>query len=136
MSCKKPGDLFFQDSWRLKPNFTLNYGLRWDFTGDDHDLKNAYESVGLDGVWGPSGAGNEFMPGVLTGNQNPLFVARGHQYNAWNVSPQPQIGFAWSPAFTDGFMGKLTAQGPNRRPRWVRLPKVHGTISILLGCGD
>ena len=108
---QKAWGLFFQDSWRIKPNFTLNYGLRWDFTGDDHDLKNAYESVTLDGVWGPSGAGNEFKPGVLTGNQNPLFVARGHQYNSWNVSPQPQIGFAWSPAFTDGFMGKLTAQG-------------------------
>jgi hypothetical protein len=108
---QKAWGLFFQDSWKIKPNFTLNYGLRWDFTGDDHDLKNAYESVGLDGVWGPSGAGNEFKPGVLTGNQDPLFVARGHQYNSWNVSPQPQIGFAWSPAFTDGFMGKLTAQG-------------------------
>jgi hypothetical protein len=108
---QKAWGLFFQDSWKIKPNFTLNYGLRWDFTGDDHDLKNAYESVGLDGVWGPSGAGNEFMPGVLTGNQNPLFVARGHQYNPWYVSPQPQIGIAWSPNFTDGFMGKLTAQG-------------------------
>ncbi len=108
---QKAWGLFFQDSWKIKPNLTLNYGLRWDFTGDDHDLKNAYESVGLDGVWGPSGAGNEFKPGVLTGNQNPLFVARGHQYNPWYVSPQPQIGIAWSPNFTDGFMGKLTAQG-------------------------
>ena len=103
--------LFFQDSFKIKPNFTLNYGLRWDFTGDDHDLKNVYESVTLDGVWGPSGAGNQFKPGVLTGDQNPLFEARGHQYNPWYVSPQPQIGIAWSPAFTDGFMGKLTAQG-------------------------
>jgi hypothetical protein len=108
---QKAWGLFFQDSYRIKPNFTLNYGLRWDFTGDDHDMKAAYESVGLDGVWGPSGAGNEFKPGVLTGNQNPLFVARGHQYNPWNVSPQPQLGFAWSPNFTDGFLGKLTAQG-------------------------
>ena len=45
------------------------------------------------------------------GDQNPLFEARGRQYNPWYVSPQPQIGIAWSPAFTDGFMGKLTAQG-------------------------
>jgi hypothetical protein len=108
---QKAWGLFFSDSYKVKPNLTLNYGLRWDFTGDDHDLKNAYESVGLDGVWGPSGAGNEFKPGVLTGNQNPLFVASGHQYKPWNVSPQPQIGIAWSPSFTDGFMGKLTAQG-------------------------
>ena len=79
----------------------------------------------LDGVWGPSGAGNEFKPGVLTGNQNPLFVARGSQYNSWNVSPQPQIGFAWSPAFTDGFMGKLTAQGQTVVRAGFALPEVH-----------
>jgi len=108
---QKSWGLFFQDSWRIKTNLTLNYGLRWDFTGDDHDLKNAYESAGLDGVWGPSGAGNEFMPGTLTGNLNPLLQANGHQYNAWNKSPQPQIGIAWSPQFTDGLMGKLTANG-------------------------
>ena len=30
--------LFFQDSYRIKTNFTLNYGLRWDFTSADKDL--------------------------------------------------------------------------------------------------
>ena len=68
---QKAWGIFFQDSFKIKPNFTLNYGLRWDFTGDDHDLKNVYESVTLDGVWGPSGAGNEFKPGVLTGESKP-----------------------------------------------------------------
>jgi hypothetical protein len=108
---QKAWGLFFQDSFRIKPNLTLNYGLRWDFTGDDHDLKNAYESVGTDGVFAVSGPGNFFKPGVLDGNQNPLFVASGHQYKPWNKSPQPQIGIAWSPQFTDGMMGKLTDQG-------------------------
>jgi len=108
---QKAWGLFFQDSWRIKTNLTFNYGLRWDFTGDDHDLKNAYESAGLDGVWGPSGAGNEFKPGTLTGNQNPLLMATGHQYKPWNKSPQPQVGVAWTPAYTDGLLGKLTAQG-------------------------
>ncbi|MGH9528849.1 MAG: carboxypeptidase-like regulatory domain-containing protein, partial [Terriglobales bacterium] len=37
--------LFFQDSYRLKPNFTLNYGLRWDFTSPDTDVSNLYHSV-------------------------------------------------------------------------------------------
>jgi Carboxypeptidase regulatory-like domain len=108
---QKAWGVFFQDSWRIKTNLTLNYGLRWDFTGDDHDLKSAYESAGLDGVWGPSGAGNQFKPGTLTGNLNPVLAASGHQYKPWNKSPQPQIGIAWSPAYTDGFLGKLTANG-------------------------
>lgn len=108
---QKGWGLFFQDSFRIKSNLTLNYGLRWDFTGDDHDLKNAYESVATDGVFAVSGPGNFFKPGVLNGNQNPLFTASGHQYKPWNVSPQPQIGVAWTPNYTDGVLGKLTAGG-------------------------
>lgn len=108
---QKGWGLFFQDSWRIKTNLTFNYGLRWDFTGDDHDLKNAYESAGLDGVYGPSGAGNEFKPGTLTGNLDPLLRASGHQYNPWNVSPQPQVGIAWTPNYTEGFLGRLTGGG-------------------------
>ena len=65
MNCKRPGACSSRILGASRQNLTLNYGLRWDFTGDDHDLKNAYESAGLDGVWGPSGAGNEFKPGTL-----------------------------------------------------------------------
>ena len=37
--------LFFQDSYRMRPNFTINYGLRWDFTSEDKDLSNLYHSA-------------------------------------------------------------------------------------------
>jgi hypothetical protein len=105
--------IFGQDSWRLKTNFTLNFGMRWDFTGDDHDLKNAYESTNTAGVWGPSGINNSFHPGSLTGEQNPAFTASGHQYNSWNMSPQPQVGFAWNPQKTTGMLGKLMGDAGN-----------------------
>ena len=26
-------DFFFQDTWRIRPNLTLNYGLRYEFKG-------------------------------------------------------------------------------------------------------
>jgi len=110
---QKAWGLFFQDSYRVKPNLTVNYSLRWDFTGDDHDLTGAYHGItSVADVWGPSGVGNLFMPGVLNGN--PIgghLTASEHQYNPWNVSPQPQVGIAWSPQFSEGFLGKLTGNG-------------------------
>jgi hypothetical protein len=101
--------LFFQDSYHLKPNLTVNLGLRWDFTADDHDLTAAYHGItSVADMYGPSGVGNLFRPGTLTGN--PLggtLRAQGHQYHGWDVSPQPQIGIAWSPRHSRGALGKL-----------------------------
>jgi hypothetical protein len=98
----------------LRPDLTINYGLRWDFTGDDHDLTGAYHSADPVGIWGPSGVNNLFKPGTLTSDPNglnPVYNARVHVYNPWNVSPQPSIGLAWNPSYTDGWKGKLLGQG-------------------------
>ncbi|MGH9772023.1 MAG: carboxypeptidase regulatory-like domain-containing protein, partial [Candidatus Acidiferrales bacterium] len=103
--------LFFQDSWHVTPTLTLNYGLRWDFTGDDHDLTGSYHGATLDSIYGPSGVGNLFRPGYLPGDMNPTLTAREHQYNGWDVTPQPAFGFAWNPKFASGFLGKLTGNG-------------------------
>jgi hypothetical protein len=107
---QKGWGLFFQDSWRVKPTLTLNYGLRWDFTGDAHDLTSAYHSADPVGMWGPAGVGNIFKPGTLTTDPaglNPAYRARSHVYNPWNVSPQPAVGIAWNPKYSEGFLGKL-----------------------------
>jgi hypothetical protein len=103
--------LFAQDSYRLRPNLTINYGLRWDFTGDDHDLTNEYSGALPNAIYGPTPVGDLFSPGVLGGDANPLLVARGRQYNPWDVSPQPSIGIAWSPDSREGIAGKLTGGG-------------------------
>ncbi len=99
--------LFAQDSWRVRPNLTVNYGLRWDFTGDNHDLTNEYSGATPQAIYGPTPVGDLFAPGVLGGDMNPVLVARPHQYNGWYVSPQPSIGLAWSPDFKEGILGKL-----------------------------
>lgn len=104
---QRAAGIFFQDSYRMKPNFTLNYGLRWDFTGADHDLTKLYHNASVASIWGPSGINNIFKPGTLTGDMNPTLGVNPSPYNSWNVSPQPAIGFAWNPHASDGAFGKL-----------------------------
>lgn len=104
---QKMWGVYAQDSFRIRSYLTINYGLRWDFTGDDHDLTSAYHGASISAMYGPSGVGNIFKPGTLTGDPNPAYVASSHQYNPWNVSPQPTIGLAWNPTYSQGLWGKL-----------------------------
>lgn len=102
--------LFIQDAWRATPHLTVNAGLRWDFVSPSKDLTVGYHSADNVGIWGPSGVGNIFNPGVLTSDPNglnPQYRTRTSVYNGWYVTPQPQLGIAWNPDKTDGFMGKL-----------------------------
>ncbi len=102
--------LFFQDSYRVRPNLTVNYGLRWDFTGADHDLTGLYHSASQSAIWGPSGINNAFNPGSLLGDANPTIAARPRPFNSWNVSPQPALGIAWNPHTGEGWLGRLMGQ--------------------------
>ncbi len=93
--------LFFQDSYRLKPNLTINFGLRWDFTGTDKDLSGLYHSASPAAIFGPSGVGNLFNPGSLTTDPNglnPTITQNGTPYHSWKIAPQPAVGFAWNPS--------------------------------------
>jgi hypothetical protein len=64
--------LFVQDSWRLTPRLTLNVGVRGERQGAPVNLNQIYTTAGYAGVWGVSGAGNLFAPGVLKGSA-PVF---------------------------------------------------------------
>ena len=100
--------LYAEDSWHIRPDLTLNYGLRWDFTGDDHDLTGAYHSANTPAdIWGPTPPGDIFQPGNLGGNMNPVYVASSHQYKPWHISPQPALGLAWNPNIRHGVLGAL-----------------------------
>jgi len=104
---QKAYGLFFQDSYRLKPTLTLNYGLRWDFTWPDYDLTKAYHSAAPAAIWGPSGIGNLFNPGSLKGTNSPILTQDSAPAKPWYVAPQPAIGIAWNPHGGEGTLGKL-----------------------------
>ncbi len=104
---QKAFGFFIQDSYRIRPTLTLNYGLRWDLTWPDYDLTNAYHSAAPAAIWGPSGIGNIFSPGTLTGTNDPLLTQNSSPAKPWYVTPQPAIGIAWNPHGGGGMFGKL-----------------------------
>ncbi|MGC1169214.1 MAG: carboxypeptidase-like regulatory domain-containing protein [Candidatus Acidiferrales bacterium] len=75
--------LFVQDDYKLKPNLTVNLGLRWEYFGPFHEK---YGNLGT-AVLGPP-------PNQLADISVKL---GGNLYNADYHNFGPQIGFAWSP---------------------------------------
>ena len=106
--------LFIQDSWRIRPNVTLNAGLRYElqfpFTPDN----NSYSTVTLESFCGISGTNpdtvcNLFQAGNTPGVR-PTFIAFGKgtpayetDYNNW----APSVGIAWTLGGREGFLGTL-----------------------------
>jgi outer membrane receptor protein involved in Fe transport len=77
---------FVQDDWRLTPRFTLNVGLRYDFSGVP------YETDGFAGTL-------DQIANVSSSSQIDNFtLKKGGQWykNDWN-NFAPRIGFAWDP---------------------------------------
>jgi hypothetical protein len=101
-----------QDRWKLRPSLTLNYGLRWDVVGDDHDVDGGYSTLPtLGDLWGPTPVGAGFQPGRLGGVSSPVFQAQIHAYNTSWLNLSPAVALAWSPKFDIGVLERLTGQG-------------------------
>ncbi len=90
---------FLQDDFKIRPNLTLNLGVRWEYTGQPlnqlHDITVARENGSPKAIFDPS------LP--LSVRTIP-YVAPDK--NNW----APRVGFAWSPKFEGGFMRKLAGE--------------------------
>jgi len=104
--------IFGQDSWRIKPNLTLNYGLRWEVQGPFSSLNNTLTQVGYAGLFGESGVDNLFKPGTLTGSPTTYtrFAAGDQTHKTAYGNVAPSFGFAWQPHFNSGLLRKLSGE--------------------------
>jgi hypothetical protein len=90
--------LFFQDTWKATQHLTVNYGLRWDNTGNPYGIKNQILS-------------NFQLGAGLTENEriaNGFYAQRDNVFNhsisnVWS----PRFGLAWDVAGT----GKWVVRG-------------------------
>jgi hypothetical protein len=95
------GAAFAQDSWRLAPNLTLNYGVRWEVSMPWYDTQNKIETIvpGQQSTVFPGAPPGWVFPGDK-GIPSTLAPTTWHNF-------APRLGLAWSPSAHDGILGKL-----------------------------
>jgi Carboxypeptidase regulatory-like domain len=126
--------LFAQDSWKIKPSLTLNYGLRWELNTPQYDTGNRLQTyrpgqadtlypcvIGANGSaltgypvgtdCSPAGPGASVFPlgEVVPGDKGVPQGMTSTYYKAF----APRIGLAWSPGAKDGWLAKIFG-GPGR----------------------
>lgn len=125
--------LFAQDSWKIKPSLTLNYGLRWEVNTPLTDIGKKVQTF-------RPGQNSAIFPCQLSaasianfqnnfGIANPDCVNTGvlptglvvpgdkgvpnGLTNTYYKGFAPRIGLNWSPGWKDGLLGKLVG-GPGK----------------------
>jgi hypothetical protein len=103
---------FFQDSWKIKPNLTLNYGLRWELNTPPTDVSGHVETFrpGQNSTIYPCSPALtvDFPADCPTGLVVPgdPGVPAGLT-STYYKSFAPRVGLAYSPNFDSGFLGKV-----------------------------
>src|SRR5215510_5754641 len=125
---------YFSDQWRLKPNFTLNLGLRYDYYTPLHSpIGNYLEPVIQNGdlvasILNPNGhldiiGGNSGRAGTFTKPDRDNFG--------------PNVSFAYSPLVREGFLSRILSDSfvvrGGVRVNYVNDEYVKSTSTLLGG---
>src|SRR5215469_6417889 len=78
---------YFEDSWKIRPNFTLEYGLRYEYQPPDAENVLPYPALDRNtALTAPLQTQTEVKP----------------YRNAWG----PRLGFSYAPRFLEGLLGQ------------------------------
>jgi hypothetical protein len=105
--------LFVQDSWKLRPNLTVNAGVRFENQNPFQSLSGTYTRPGYAGLYGVSGTGNLFKPGTLTGSVPQYFQVGSSDVQGYPPTRfwAPTAGVAWVLPHASGPLGWLLGNG-------------------------
>lgn len=106
------GSLFLGDTWKARPNLTINMGIRWSYDTPRR------EAGGNTSIWDPNKIDESTEAGVLPQARGALVFAgqgagrNGSKNETWGSvykkDFEPRVGFAWEPGVLDR---KLVVRG-------------------------
>jgi hypothetical protein len=101
------GAAYFQDAFKVRPNLTLNLGLRWEVSMPWYDTQGKIETIvpGLQSTVFPTAPESWVVPG------DPGIPKTLAPTDYSNFAPR--VGLAYSPGFHDGVLGKVFG-GPGK----------------------
>lgn len=105
----RESDFFFQDTWRIRPNFTLNYGLRYEFKGVPFEVNGQLSTLVNQDPSQIEPTGGFVFQLVGKNSGNPSQGLYDNDFNNF----APRFGFAYSPGWESGFISKITG-GPGK----------------------
>jgi len=106
-----PWDLYWQDTYKVKDNFTLNYGVRYEYPSAIHQVRNQATNF-IPGV-GPVLLGSNNVLAIDTTKRGPAslfftpapFTLSDSGVNTDKNNFAPVIGFAYTPRFASSVFG-------------------------------
>ncbi|MHB8500927.1 MAG: carboxypeptidase-like regulatory domain-containing protein [Candidatus Acidiferrales bacterium] len=112
-------EMYAQDSWKVKPNLTVTFGLRYSLFSPPWETNGLQVSPSMNlSDWFNQRARN--MENGIPSNQDPLISfslggpANGGKPGLWNWDYHdlgPRLALAWSPKGNDGLLKSLFGDG-------------------------
>lgn len=124
------------DQWRVLPQLTLNFGLRYDFftpiRNPDQIFLEPFIPEGVDvvdAILNPNGVYN--IVGTSIGKPGQFFRSDKNNF-------APQVSFAWSPEFKNNLLGSIFGSGRTTirggyRMSYINDEYILSTYNALLG---
>lgn len=116
-------NVYFSDTWKMKPSFTLTYGLGWDLQMPPYEL-HGNQPMLVDANNNPIGgedylakrkaaalAGQVYNPIIGFSTVRNVGKGRKYPYDPFYGGFSPRLAAAWNPKYSDGILGKVLGGG-------------------------
>jgi hypothetical protein len=137
--------LYYNDSWKIRPSLTLNYGLQWGVQMPPYE-KNGVQDVAVDA------SGNQLNTQAYLQNTvnfalqgqvynpvigfEPIRAVGGHPkypFNPWYGGFSPRVAIAWNPKFDSGILNHVFGSGKTVfRAGYTRLYDRNNGVDLVL----